>query len=153
MKKLLLILLLMAFSPVFASAEDIPYLDNAQLTDILEKNKGKTILLNFFATWCPPCRVELPELVKVRNAVPEKELTVIGLSVDDDQSPVSSFIKEAGVNYPVYMADKSITDNFGISSVPHNVFYAPNGKMEISEPGMAEAGLLETIVRDLLTHK
>lgn len=153
MKKVLSIAVMSLFFPVMAWADSIPVLDNAGLADILEKNRGKVVILNFFATWCPPCRVELPELRDLRDAIPEKELTIIGLSVDEEASPVPEFIREAGVNYPVYMADKSVTDKFAIQSVPHNVFFAPNGKMEVSEPGMAETRILKEVVKDLATHK
>ena len=153
MKKILSLLVLAVFFPVLACAASIPTLDNAGLTDILEKNRGKVVLLNFFATWCPPCRVELPELKNLREAVPDKELLIVGLSVDEEESPVPEFIKEAGVNYPVYMADKSITDKYGIQSVPHNIFFAPNGSLEVSEPGMAETRILEAVIDDLKKHK
>ncbi len=110
-------------------------------------------MLNFFATWCPPCRVELPELVKLREDYPQDKLMIIGLSVDENAAPVESFIKNAGVNYPVYIAGQEITDSYNISSVPHNAFFAPDGSLIISEPGMAETSVLKRVVNDLMKDK
>ncbi|MDE5879152.1 MAG: TlpA family protein disulfide reductase, partial [Desulfovibrio sp.] len=111
------------------------------------------VMLNFFATWCPPCRVEIPELVKVRKAYPEAELLLVGLSVDEDSAPVIPFIRKAGVNYPVYMAARDVTDAYRVTSVPHNTFFARDGHVVISEPGMADATVIRQVVDDLLGKK
>lgn len=154
MKRLVLsFILCVFFLPCVVSAEEVESMDNIQLSEMLEKNRGKVIMINFFATWCPPCRVELPELVKLRDAYPESEFFLIGFSVDEDKSAVLPFIKQAGVNYPVYMATKSITDRFNVSSVPHNAFFAPGGQLVISEPGMAETQVMKEAVDDLLKRK
>lgn len=136
-----------------AEAKVIPNLDNAELTTILKQNQGKAIMINFFATWCPPCRLEIPELIKLRNSYPEGKLLLIGLSVDEDMANVVPFMEKLGINYPVYMAQKSVTDAYNISSVPHNTFYAKNGNMIISEPGMADFNVLQQVVSDLLGQK
>lgn len=149
MKKILLPLLLALFLPLAVQAQTPAGIDNAALQQLLAKNRGKVVMLNFFATWCPPCRAEIPEIVKMRNAFPEAKLLVIGLSVDEKNAPVTSFMEKTGINYPVYMADRSVTDAYGISSVPHNAFYAPDGKLIISEPGMASAEVLDQVVSDL----
>lgn len=153
MKKILFILWLVALLPGLVMAADLKTLDKAQFDDLLRQEKGKVVLLNFFATWCPPCRVEIPELAKLRSAYPEKEVALIGLSVDENTSPLRAFIKENGINYPVYLANREITDSLGITSVPHNTFYAKNGSMVISEPGMADMTLLKQVVDDLLAQK
>lgn len=150
MKKLLLCMIFCLIPMLALAAAEIPSLDKAGLANLVRQNKDKVIMLNFFATWCPPCRVELPELVKLRNAYPEKEFLLVGLSVDEDKNAVPPFIKMAGVNYPVYMAGRDITDEFNITSVPHNTFYTKSGEIIISEPGMADADVLEKVVNDLL---
>ncbi|WP_165077291.1 MULTISPECIES: TlpA disulfide reductase family protein [unclassified Desulfovibrio] len=148
-----LISLLLPCAALAAADTAIPTLDQAGLTGLLEKNKGKVVILNFFATWCPPCRVEIPELVKVREAYPESELLLVGLSVDETSAPVVPFTKKAGVNYPVYMAAQDVTDAYRVTSVPHNAFFARDGHLVISEPGMAEAHVIRELVDDLLGKK
>lgn len=150
MKRILAIFAILLLLPLAAPAADLASLNREGLERLVQQNRGKVIIINFFATWCPPCRKELPELVKLRGAFPESELCLVGLSVDEDSNAVPPFIKTAGVNFPVYLADRDITDTFNITSVPHNIFYNKNGEVVISEPGMAEMGVLKKVVDDLL---
>lgn len=150
MRKLLLCMIFCLIPFTALAAAEVPTLDKAGLANLLRANPDKVIMLNFFATWCPPCRVELPELVKLRKAFPDKDFLLVGLSVDEDKSAVPPFIKMAGVNYPVYIAGRDITDEYNITSVPHNTFYTRKGEIYISEPGMADADVLEKVVSDLL---
>lgn len=150
MKKLALAIAICLLLPLSAMADEIPELGNTALQAMLEKNRGKVVLINFFATWCPPCRMELPELVKLRDMFPKDKFTLIGLSLDEDRTAVGPFVKLAGTNYPIYMANSTITDAYNISSVPHNTFIAPDGSIVISEPGMADVEVLKKEVEDLL---
>lgn len=149
MKKLVLLLLVLLL-PVSAFSAAPESLDRAGLDSLLANNRGKVIMLNFFATWCPPCRAEIPEIVKMRKAFPQDKLLVVGLSVDADTAAVAPFMARHGMDYPVYLAQPSITDAYNVSSVPHNVFIARDGSLVISEPGMADANVLDQVVRDLL---
>lgn len=150
MKKLVLALALVLLLPAMGRTADIPSMNQAQLSKLLTDNAGKVILINFFATWCPPCKAEIPEIVQVRKEYPEDRLLIVGLSVDDTQEPVPAFLKETGVNYPVYMAEKDVTDAYNVSSVPHNAFIGKDGRLIISEPGMADAAVLKQVITDLL---
>lgn len=149
MKKILPLLLFLLAMPLMVHAEAPETLDMAGLNDILQKNRDKAVMLNFFATWCPPCRVEIPELVKLRDSGPDSEFVIIGLSVDENREAVEPFIKEAGVNFPVYMAPREITDKYGVTSVPHNVFIGKDGAVIYSEPGMADVSVLKKVIHEL----
>src|SRR5260370_11041587 len=77
-------------------------LDGKPLT--LAGSKGKVILLNFWATWCGPCRAEIPDLVELQNKYKDR-LHILGLVVnDDDQAAIKKFVAESGINYPVAIA-------------------------------------------------
>lgn len=150
MKKIAAILLLCLTLPCIALGGDIPTLDNGKLKAMLDDNKGKVIMLNFFATWCPPCKVEIPEIVQLRSAFPEDKLVIVGLSVDGDKKPVIPFLSRLNVNYPVYMAAQDVTDALNITSVPHNTFIAPDGGVVVSAPGVAELPVLKELVSGLV---
>lgn len=149
MKRIAALLLLFLTIPLAALAGDIPTMELSRLKAVLEENRCKVIMLNFFATWCPPCRAEIPEIVKLREEFPESKLLIVGLSVDEKSSAVVPFLNKLRVNYPVYMAARSTTDAFQVSSVPHNAFIAPDGRVVVSEPGMAELPVLKQLVSDL----
>ncbi|MDY0258817.1 MAG: TlpA disulfide reductase family protein [Desulfovibrio sp.] len=163
MKKIILPLLLCLMLPcaAFAAAQvtssapssSVPSLNLAGLMDLLAKNKGKVVMLNFFATWCPPCRVEVPDLVAVNKKYADKGVVIISLSVDEDSKVVAPFMKTMNMDYPVYMAGRDITKAFQVSSIPHNVFYAKSGQRVISEPGIADTEMLEMVFNKLLEQK
>lgn len=149
----LLFCLLLPISALAQGESSLRPIDQAGLKTLLEKNQGKVVMLNFFATWCPPCRKEVPELVKVRKAYPESDFLLLGLSVDEDTAPVAPFIKRTGIDYPVYLVGRDVTDVFRVTSVPHNVFIARDGRVIISEPGLADANVIRQVVDDLLKKK
>lgn len=152
MKRLLLCFFIFSLLlPCSLQAAELKTLDANQFLALVQENKGKVIMVNFFATWCPPCRVEIPELVKLRNAFPEDRLFMLGLSVDEEPAPVVPFVESMGIDYPVYMADPDVSGLFAVSSIPHNVFYSPDGQVIISEPGMADLKILGEVVSQLLT--
>src|SRR6516162_4225719 len=68
----------------------------------LEAYKGKVVLLNFWATWCGPCRAEIPSLIRIQEAYKDR-LQIIGMDVDDDEEQLHAFVKDQGINYPVAM--------------------------------------------------
>lgn len=99
------------------------------LDRIKKDHAGKVILVNFFASWCPPCRGETPEFVKVYNANKDRGFVIVGLSVDEKMSDAVKYIDDFGVKYPVYMADASLQQKYGISTIPMNFIYSPDGQM------------------------
>ena len=154
MKKVILALLLCLALPCSTlAAPSVPALNLAGLTDMLAKNKGKVIMLNFFATWCPPCRVEIPELVNVRKKYAEKDVLIVSLSLDEDAKAVPPFVEKMKMTYPVFMADRDIAKAFKISQIPHNAFYSRDGQLTLSEPGMADAEMVEMVFKKLLEQK
>jgi thiol-disulfide isomerase/thioredoxin len=127
-------------------------LDLNSLTDMLAKNRGQVIAINFFATWCPPCRAEIPELSRAAHEYAGKGVIFIGLSLDEDPGKVEAFVKNMGINYPVYMAGRDITGAYRVRSIPHNAFYSRNGLLMISEPGIIDNTTLKAVINKLLEY-
>jgi thiol-disulfide isomerase/thioredoxin len=77
---------------------DIPSLSGGSIK--LSDYKGKLVLLNFFASWCPPCRAEIPSFIKAQDKYKDKPFTFIGLAIEDKKA-VERYVKQIGINYPV----------------------------------------------------
>lgn len=107
-----LLALALAFSATSASAQEMPSsgpLFAATLNDLddkpvaLERYKGKPLIVNFWARWCGPCRAEIPELIKFRNAHKGK-IEVLGIGIEDKAEPAKEFAKAYDMDYPVFVA-------------------------------------------------
>ncbi len=148
----LLVLIVLPAAYCFAASNNVvSTLDKAGLENVIRSNKGKPVIVNFFATWCPPCRGEIPLLVKMQAKYGNK-VAFIGLSVDDSatSSKVGPFMKSFGANYPVYLADRGLVDLFGISSIPFNVIYGHDGKLLVTGSGAPSEDEFDQILSPLL---
>ena len=113
--------------------------------------KGKVVFINFWATWCPPCRAEIPVLIDLANRYKDR-LQIVGVSVDDgDPADVKQFVKEAGINYPVVMADRAIVAEYGgVAALPTLFVVNPDGNVVQKHEGLYSNALYEAEVRLLL---
>ena len=94
--------------------------------------RGYVLILDFFATWCQPCRQSIPHLVEMNRKYGKQGLQILGLSVDEDGvRMVKAFTDEFQVNYPLALAGDSMTVDFGVRSVP--VMYLVDKKGKIAE--------------------
>src|SRR6476620_7472319 len=75
--------------------------------------KGKVVLLNFWATWCGPCKVEIPEFVELYDQYKDKGLVIVGISVDDSPEQLQAFMKEYRMNYPVLQMTPDVETAYG----------------------------------------
>jgi len=84
--------------------------------------KGKVVLLNFWATWCPPCREEMPSMMKLNSAMAGKPFQMVAVSMDEGGKPaIESFFKESGFNLPTYLdKDGSASKVYGLTGVPES---------------------------------
>ncbi|HQT26050.1 MAG TPA: TlpA disulfide reductase family protein [Burkholderiales bacterium] len=120
-------LLFLAFSS-FSHASDWTLRDTAGHSLTLSRYSGKWVLVNFWATWCPPCLEEIPVLQKLAK---QGTLAVIGIAMSyRDSSEVLDFSKKNHIYYPVVLGDDDIADKFGgIDTLPTSFLYSPEGKL------------------------
>jgi thiol-disulfide isomerase/thioredoxin len=131
---------------------------NLRLTDIrgrrirLSDYRGKVVLLNFWATWCPPCRTEIPDLIRLQNKHRDQGLRIIGITYPPQTlMQVRRFIKEAGVNYPIGLGKRSTKALFDKSEVlPVTVIIDPSGNVRGVVPGILYPEEFEEKIKPLL---
>jgi thiol-disulfide isomerase/thioredoxin len=117
----------------------------------LAGSKGKVILLNFWASWCGPCRAEIPGLIDLQNKYKDR-LQIIGLVVDDDdENEVRNVVKSEAINYPVAFSTPQVRlDYGGIPALPTVFVINPEGRVVQKHVGLYDPELYETEVRALL---
>lgn len=101
------------------------YLESQTESLKLSDYQGKIVILDFWATWCPPCRKGIPDLIELKSEFKDKDVEVIGVSLDgitrggQTAANVEPFIEEYGINYPIIRGDEQIVYSFGgIRSIP-----------------------------------
>jgi len=114
--------------------------------------KDKVVVLDFWATWCPPCRAEIPGFIALQKKYVAQGLTVVGVSVDQaGLKTVKSFAGRNGINYPVVLSDKKVEDAFGgIMGLPTTFIIDRTGHIVKQHLGFTEQSEVETEIRTLL---
>lgn len=145
------LLMLCLLWPGTALAETgIPRLSVQEFTELCDANHGKVILFNFFASWCPPCRAELPGLVRLREQYDPQQVVFIGLSVDQNPQDLQQLLQDFSVNYPVYMVDSAVAHRYSVHSIPHNTLYDRRGKLIANQPGLIPEETLQLTLDKLV---
>ena len=116
----------------------------------LAQYAGRPILLNFWATWCGPCKFEIPAFVELQDKYREEGFVVLGVSVDDPADALRAFAADYKMNYPVLMADEAIQEAYGpIFAIPVSFFIKKDGTICKKHFGPATKEQFETDVRAL----
>lgn len=93
--------------------------------------RGRYILLNFWATWCEPCKVEMPELQALHDAMKESNVVVIAISMQEEREKVRKFLHATSYTFPVYAdPDGKVAELYGVTSIPLTYLINPQGKIE-----------------------
>lgn len=110
----------------------------------LSSYNGKVILLNFWATWCTPCRAEIPNFEQFQNQYGPQGLQVIGISMDDSAKPVREFYQQFKMNYPVAVGNEKVTQSYGgILGLPVSFLIGRDGKIAAKYVGAAQIPVVE----------
>jgi thiol-disulfide isomerase/thioredoxin len=131
----------------------LPGLDGAEHG--LSEWRGRVILLNFWATWCPPCRAEVPVLVDVQARLGARGLQVVSVGLDEERK-VRNFVRTLGINYPVLLADPqrdtTLLPLWGDRQyvLPYSVIIAPDGSVHFTHQGPLDEEAVRVHVMPLL---
>ncbi len=137
-------------APVPMSAEDAGVCDaKVALSDC----KGKVIILDFWATWCVPCKAEIPGFVDLQAKYGANGLQILGLSVDDPVAKLKPYVAEMKMNYPVLqgLGHDDVLDAYApIASIPTSVVIGRDGKICTKHTGIASMDVFEKEIKSLL---
>ena len=116
--------------------------------------RGKVLVVNFWATWCEPCREEMPEFVRAQRELGDRGLQFVGIAVDDSQK-VAAFVKEIGLNYPALIGgmgaiELSKTLGNRLSALPFTIIVDRQGKVAHTQLGILKKKQLHEVVDKLL---
>ncbi len=121
----------------------LPAVDGSELK--LSDYSGKVVLIDFWATWCPPCRKSIPDLISLKKEYGSKGFEVIAISLDSDdprmntKKDVPSFVKQYGLNYPVVYGNQSVVSAYGnITSIPTSFLIGKDGKIISKHIGLVD---------------
>ncbi|MFA5975684.1 MAG: TlpA disulfide reductase family protein [Elusimicrobiota bacterium] len=126
------------------SRADLSQAPSFELQDLSGKNvsladfKGHPVLLDFWATWCGPCRISTPAVQAFYNRHKQEGLVVLGLNMDDDRQAVFPFVQQFQLTYPILHAgESSVGSDYGVGALPTFVFVDPQGRLVTKYDGFS----------------
>jgi thiol-disulfide isomerase/thioredoxin len=151
MDKPRLFIFILLFAPAFALAGGITF-SSEDLNGKIHKlsdYRGKWVIVNYWATWCPPCLDEIPELAEFHDKHAKSSAVVLGVNYEDvDDAYLKSFVDEYFISYPILKADLRRTPPFGrIRGLPTTFVISPEGKLVETRIGSVDMEWLEKIIK------
>jgi thiol-disulfide isomerase/thioredoxin len=153
MKKAVISFLLLVFFLVFLSACNgsrggMDTIGQPEYEKIVSEHSGKVLVVNVFASWCPPCAAETPGFVKLYSEDGGESFELVGLSIDSSQKDLDRFLARYKVNYPTYVINENLQRRLFADKVPTTLIYYPDGEYYTTVFGaVSRAGLLDLVER------
>lgn len=104
----------------------------------LSELKGKVVFINFWATWCPPCIAEMPDIENLYQDVKDEDIVFLMISLDEIPEKARTFIEKKEFTFPVYFLASSTPPEFESSAIPTTIVLSPQGEIVVHQEGMAQ---------------
>ena len=151
---LLIILILCLPIPVFAGQPDFALPDLDGKIHRLSDYRGKWVVVNYWATWCPPCLEEIPELEDFHSEHHKRDAIVVGINYEDsDPAYLKSFVAENMISYPILRANLTRPPVFGrLYGLPTSFIVSPEGKLVQTKTGSVTKAFLDSVIKQFNKH-
>ena len=145
----LLAIFLLSLSTVSAAANNFVLKDMAGKKHTLSEYKGKWVIVNYWATWCPPCLEEVPDLVALYDSRKNKDLVILGVAFDyQSAKEVTDYVNDMLISYPIVLGDDDVMKQIGFSSVlPTSYIYNPRGELIKTKHGLVTKQYLDSLLK------
>jgi len=131
-----------------ATAQPFDFRDMQGNTQRLSDYRGKWVLVNFWATWCPPCLDEVPDLVALHEAHKKTDLVVIGVALESTEKSVKAFVAKRNVTYPIVLGDYDMAEQVGrVDVLPTSYLYNPQGELVSYQEGVLSRESVESYIK------
>lgn len=144
----LLIIILLSIQTTAFAANNFVLKDTAGKKHTLSQYKGKWVIVNYWATWCPPCLEEVPDLVALYDSRKNKDIMIIGVAFDyKNAKEVAEYVDDMLISYPIVLGDDEVTKQIGNAEVlPTSYIYNPRGELVKIKRGLVTKQYLEAIM-------
>jgi len=144
----LLLLACLLLAAINAGANEFVFKDMQGKEQRLSDYRGKWVLVNFWATWCPPCLEEIPDLVDMYTAHKNTDFAIIGIAMSSSRDSVLAFSRQMEISYPIIIGNDAIAAQIGrVDALPTSYLYDPAGKLVSYQAGMVTREALENYIR------
>jgi thiol-disulfide isomerase/thioredoxin len=133
------------------AAPNVSLTDSRGVSTKLSDYRGRVVLLDFWATWCTGCKVEIPWYIEFQKKYVNKGLTSIGVAMDDDGwAAVRPYLVQHPIDYPIVLGNEDFAKRFGVANLPVTLLIDRNGKIADSHLGIVDKARWEREIRQLL---